>query len=472
MPLPPSCPLLDETLRIVRRRYRIPAMAATLSEVRQASPATALAVAIEMARRAAAHNEGPDIELKHFFMDALARLIHEAMRAEFGDPAFKAMVLRHRAPRVREYASLSAHADQDRRAIHAIVNAFAHPAKQQRLPPGRDREALAHLHASAFSASWSELPDIAWRLFAIPQFAKGSLVERGLTRLLDSPALERLQRLDALTSDECVRRYQSLWDRHGPRPGSTAAVAQGSASQRRGAAAEASAAQALEILAGRLNEAKGSQAAYRVVTSMRVPPSIPASAEHAKSEWDAVLLRQVKSASEPTVWDVRLFVEAKASVDAATTDLPRLLRGLRLLAHAEEHVVYAFKTHQGSVNLSGRSLSMLPTHEADLTSLVLYCCDAPDEAAPRWLSAASRMQLLSAQASLEFAGAVAENQETKPQDLEPVWRQLLESPRWRVVLHQYPMLCQVRELMVHADDLLNAVYGITGDVRANDSIHE
>src|SRR5690606_37183457 len=130
-------------------------------------------------------------------------------------------------------------------------------------------------------------------------------------------------------------------------------------------------------------------------------------AERAKSEWDAVLLRQTKRANESSVWDVRLLVEAKASVDAATTDLPRLLRGLRLLAHAEEHAVYAFKTQQGSVSLSGSSLSLLPTHEADLSRSVLYCCDEPDVAAPRWLSAASRMQLLSAQASLEFAGAVA-----------------------------------------------------------------
>jgi hypothetical protein len=277
--------------------------------------------------------------------------------------------------------------------------------------------------------------------------------------LLANPALARLQRLEALSSDEFVRRYQSLWDRNGPRPGSDSAAAQGSASRQRGAAVEASAAQVLEALARRLNETEGPQVTYRVVTSMRVPASIPASPERAKSEWDVVLLRSAPPVDSTAVWDVCLLVEAKASVDAATTDLPRLLRGLRLLGHAKEDAVYSFESHEGTVRLRGASLSALPTDEADLASTVLYCCDAPAEATTRLLSAASRMQLLSAPASLEFASKLAEQQHMDTQCLEAVWHQLLESPRWRAVLHQYPMLRQARELMVHTADLSAAIDG-------------
>lgn len=454
MSLLPFSPLLDETLRVVARRYRLPAIATTFPDIAKLSPSTALAIAIEKARVALVHGEVPDGALRHIFIKSLAHMIHEAMRPEYGDPVFQAMVLRHGAAQVREYTSLSAHADQDRREVLAAVNAVAHPAKQQRLLPGPQRMALAQLHASASSASWAELPAIAQRLLAMPQIANQASFDRGLTRLLDSSALGRLQRLDALASDELVCRYQSLWDRNGPRAGSATAVAQGSASQQRGAAVEALATQALEALARRLNDAEGALTSYRVVTSMRVPASIPGSSERAKSEWDVVLLRQAKGFDEMPAWDVCLLVEAKASVDAASTDLPRLLRGVRLLAHAEESVIYSFKTQQGMVNLRGASLRALTTDEADLARTVLYCCDAPAEATPRLLSAASRMQLLSAQASLEFASALAAKHAADAQALEPVWLQLLEAPQWGAVLNQYQMLRQVRELMVHAEDLL------------------
>jgi hypothetical protein len=457
--LPPSA-LLEQMLRVVARRYRLPAMAAAFDQAQQSSPATALAMSIELARRAVVSGDVPDAALKRLFIEALARMIHEAMHAESGDPVFQAMVLRHWAAPVREYASLFAHADQDRRFIHAGVNAIAHPAKQQRIVPGGQRECLAQLHASASSASWTELSDTARRLLAMPEFAHESSLERGLTRLLNSAALTRLQRLDALASDELVRQYQSLWDRHGPRSGSPAAVAQGAVSQQRGAVVEGLAAQALEALARRLNEAEGARESYRVVTSMHVPASIPASHERAKTEWDAVLLRHAETVDGTTVWDVCLLVEAKASVDAATTDLTRLLRGLRLLAHAEENVAYPFKTRQGIVHLRGASLSALTTDEARLTRTVLYCCDAPAEAAPRLLGAASRMQLLSAPASVEFASTLAQKHPVDSQDLVPVWHQLLESPRWGAVLRQYPMLRQARELMVHPEDLMAAIIAL------------
>jgi len=461
MPLTPCSPLLDETLRIVARRYRLPAMEDSSPGPCNASSATTLAMAIEQARRAKVRNEAPDARLKRQFMDALANLIHEAMRADAGDPVFQAMVLHHQAAPVREYAALSEKAKRDSRSIHTAVNAIAHPARLQHTQPGGHGQALAQLHAAVSSGSWSALSDTARRLLLIPDIAKEPPLRRGLARILDSPALGRLKRRQELESDESVRRYQSLWDRYGPRSGSATAHARGSAAQRRGAGVEALAAQALGALARRLDEADGAQASYRAVTSMRVPASICAGAQRAKSEWDAVLLKREQGAAH-TAWSVCLLMEVKASVDAAATDLPRLLRGLRLLAGADENTVYPFETRQETVHLDGASLSALATDEAGLARTVLYCCDAPADQAPRLLSAASRMQLLSAQPCLEFAGALAQNRAADPQCLEAVWHLILKAPQWGAVLHQYPTLRLARDLMVHPDDLLAALNQAAG----------
>ncbi|WP_454673954.1 3-deoxy-D-arabino-heptulosonate 7-phosphate synthase [Achromobacter pestifer] len=457
MPLPPSSLLLDEILRAAPRRYRVPSAPVGAEQVKHAGAATTLAVTIEVARQALADGLAPDMATKQAFIHALGRLIQEAVRQDEGDPAFQAIVLRHRVAQVREYAALSAIADQDRRQIHATVNAIAHPEKLKRLPPGPPRDVLAQLQTAAATASWTALSDAGQRLRAMPESASDPTIERALARLLDEPALERLQRLDALAPDAHVQRYQSLWDRHGPRSGSPGAAAQGSAAQRRGAAVEASATQALDALAQRLNDAEGSLSPYRVVTSMRVPSSIPASAERAKTEWDAVLLRKAPADNDTPVWDVCLLVEAKASVDAATTDLPRLQRGLRLLAHADDNTAYPFKTEQGIVHLRGASLQALPWDIPGLAQVVLYCCDAPAETTPRLLSAASRMHLLSAPASVDFAIKLAGPQPPDPEALEPVWRLLLESPQWTPILHQYPMLRDIRDMMVHVDDLRAAI---------------
>ncbi|MCO4891666.1 3-deoxy-D-arabino-heptulosonate 7-phosphate synthase [Cupriavidus sp. WGtm5] len=462
-PLSPH-PLLDTTLRAVPRRYRLPELDDAFSPALDASPATTLALVIEQARAALARRETPDAALKDRFTGALARMVREAMRADGGDPVFQAMVLRHRAAPVREYASLSARADQDRRAIHAAVNAVAHPGKQQRLGPGPQREALARLHACAGAAAWNKLRDAVQQLLEMPQMpapAGEPQAAHALTQLLEHPALARLRRLDALASNALVVEYRTLWERYGPRSGSASAVAQGRSSRQRGDAAEAQAALALEALAQRLNAAPDASAPYRVVTSLRVPAAIPAAHKHAKSEWDVVLLRQSAAASDTAggtpAWDVCLLVEVKASVDAATTDFPRLLRGLRLLAHADKDVVYPFATRQGTVPLRGAALCALPSASAALSRTVLYCCDAPAEPTPRLLSAASRMQLLSATPTLDFAAALTAARPADERELEPVWHALLEAPGWRAVLDQYATLREVRELMVHTDDLLAAV---------------
>jgi len=453
MSLPPPSPLLRDVLRAVVRRYGVPAA----PRPQAGHPASSIAVALEQARAALAAGVAPPAGVRRAFVDALAQMIQEAMRADYGDPAMQALVLRHGAAPVREYASLSAGADQHVRQVLAAVNAVAHPAKRQRMPPGARREALAQLHDLAAAHSWSALAEAARRQRAAAEAAGETGPAGDLARLLDGPALAQLQRLQALETEPPVRQYQSLCDRQGPRPGSAAALAQGVAAQRRGAAVEALAAQALRTLAERLSLAAPAAGVYRVATSMRVPSSIPASAERAKSEWDAVLLREARSDGGAAAWDVCLLVEAKASVDAATTDLPRLLRGLRLLAHAEPDAVYDFKTDQGMLPVRGRSLRALPTEGPAVESAVLYCCDAPAEPAPRLLNAAGRMQLLSAPPSLEYAWRWAEGKAPDARDLEPVWQGVVGSPEWAPVLNQYATLRQVRALMAHTDDLLRAV---------------
>lgn len=455
MPLLPHAPLLDETLRSVARRYRMPAIPDTLASASIDSPATALAVVIEQTRAVLARGQAPNGVLRGAFINALADAIHEGMRAQGGDPAIQAMELRHRMPHVREYASLAAHAERDRRLVRATVNAIAHPAKLARTDAGAQRDMLVQLQALASSGAWTELAATAQRFLADPAVSDDPLRAPSLARLLDGAELTRLQRIAALAADGTVQRYQTLWDRHGPRSGSSAAAARGNAAQRRGAAVEDIAAEALHRLADRLNDAEAAPGRYRVVTSMRVPSSIPASPDRAKSEWDAVLLRRVGDAMP--VWDVCLLVEVKASADAATTDFPRLLRGLSLLASAAPDAVYTFATRQGDVQLTGASLAALGTDDSDLPREVLYCSNAPADTAPRLLSAASRMQLLSTEASLAFASKVATDRPVDANELEPVWHALLQSPRWTTVLNQYPMLRSVRELMVHVADLATAI---------------
>lgn len=483
-PAMPAPPLLDRLLHTVARRYRLPDLSALAAAAR--TPAMELALAIEQARVALARTDAGGVDARHAakarFLDALAALVHQALRDDAGDPVFRAMMLRHRDPRVREYASLSTHAEQDRRQLRTAINAVAHPGRRQRTADDSLRTALARLHDAAASGDWAAMEATARRLLAGHEGSSALGVARavsaagavgdgtigpGLEKLLAHPALTRLQRLDALIADPHVTEYRALWSRQGPGAGSAMAMTAGVASRERGVAAEAAAARALDAIAQRLNaEAPSSlepyREPYRVVTSMRVPAAIPASHERAKSEWDAVLLRQRPGTGAPDapVWDICLLLEVKASVEAATTDFPRLLRGLRLLGHADPTRIYAFETHEGTVRLHGAALHALGdierSHDESLAGMVLYCCDTPAEPAARVLGAASRMQLLSAEASLDYASAVTDGANPAVSMLEPVWDALLTSPRWSAVRHQYPMLRQIRGLMVHTADLLAA----------------
>ncbi|MFX1681917.1 3-deoxy-D-arabino-heptulosonate 7-phosphate synthase [Mitsuaria sp. CC2] len=456
--------MLDDVLGRTVRRFRAPAMPASLEDARATGAATALAVAIERAREALAAGDTPQEEVQSVFLAALAQLLREAMR---GDPAFQAMALRHRSAVVREHASLSAHAERDRRAVRAAVNALAHPAKTQRRRPGPMRDALLALHAAATAGDWVRVSGL---LGALRDDADGRhgvdmrdgvdgsddpACHRGIERLIDEPALTRLRRLDDLASDAQVARYRELSERRGPLAGSEQAAARGAGAQQRGDAVEALAVDALDVLVERMN-AQAGEARYRIAASLRVPPSFPGDAARAKSEWDVALLRRHSVGED---WDLCLLVEAKASPDAATTDLPRLLRGLRLLAQADVDTTYVFNSADGEVRLRGMSLNALPTEEGDLARAVLYCCDGADDRVPRLLNAASRMQLLSAEASLDVAALLEDGAPVDPSLLRPVWRQLLEAPPFTSVLRQYVTLRAVRELMVHPEDLAAAVQG-------------
>ncbi|MCQ9616485.1 3-deoxy-D-arabino-heptulosonate 7-phosphate synthase [Paenalcaligenes niemegkensis] len=449
--------MLEQTLRLVARRYRLPALSAPSLKSQKLSAASILAITIEQARRALSLGASPDDTLKRTFIEALARMIREATDTQNGDPTFQTMVLRYRAAQVREYASLAAQAGQDRRQILTSVNAIAHPAKLQRIPAGQQRDALSRLQAAALSADWPKLSASTQQLLDAAENANECSFKEALIRIRQDSALTRLQRLETLANDNLVQQYLSLGNQQGPRSGSAAAIKQGSLSQQRGAAVEALAAETITALAQRLNRTQKPNTRYRAVSSMHVPASIPGSPERAKSEWDVVLLQQTKAIDNTPVWKICMLVEAKASVDAATTDLPRLLRGLDLLSQADEDTIYPFEAREGTVLLDGAALRPLSIDEPDLHNMVLYCSNAPADASPRLLNAASRMQLLSAQASLQFAAKLIEQQEVDAHSLETVWYQLLESARWRTVLNQYAVLRQVRELMVHTDDLSAAI---------------
>lgn len=484
--------LLDKILANVARRYRVPATPA--SHEHNASPATLVAMAMEAARANIEQGDAPSEAVKQRFLEALSFMIQDAMRPSSGDPAFQALVLEHHAQQVRDYASLSARAAQDRRWVMAAVNAVAHPAKLERLDSTVQRDALSRLHEAASSSSWTALHATAQQILALPAIANDSGLIRSIAQMRDDAALARLRRAEMLESDEPVQHYRALREQNGPRSGSGDAAAQGRISKKRGAGVEALAAKALQSLADLLNRAEESANTYRIATSLRVPANLLGDADRSKAEWDVVLLRKAPrgDAAEP-IWTLCLLVEAKASADAATTDFPRLLRGLQLLAQADPAAVYTFEGQGGSVRVHGASLSALKTNHAELKRNVLYCTDASVETIPRLLNPASRMQLLSALPSLEFAGRWANlhaggvtNNETQSPDqagsvsdtregtrqavlniLEPVWHELLHSPRWRPVLNQYQTLHEVRELMVHPDDVMSAISAVANGPEEN-----
>lgn len=414
-PLQRADDLLMEAVRSAPRRYRMP----PLPRDANAPAPVKLALAIEEARA------GRDA--RELFTSSLAQLVAAALRAEDGDASFQALVLRTQHAPVEEHVRLASQLAADRRAVRAAVDAIAHPGKLRAMPPGEERDALARLHRLATEGAWGELGSVL----------AGTPAEASLQRLL---------RGQALLADGNVRAYEGLVQRRGPLAGSDAAAAQGRTSAKLGEVAEQETVQVFRRVAQQL-DAMARAGSYRVARGLLTPRGFPGAAEKTKDEWDVALVRDA---------DLVLVAEVKASPAAATSDLARLLRGLRRLAHADAHADYGFPSADGEVRLTGASLRALQPSGHALPPQVIYCCTAPPENEVPLLSAAARAVLLAEPASLAFADAILRGEAPAQRQLLPVWEALTSAPRLRSALHQYDSARAAREAMVHPGDLLQS----------------
>lgn len=448
-------PLLAVALRQAPRRYRMPPLPADPAAARAAGTESALAFALEARRRAPAPGSAPEVQAGALFTEALAALIGGALRPESGDPSFQALVLRSREPAVQEHVRLAAQAAADARALRAAVAAIAHPG---RLPqaPAASREALAPLHALAAAGDWSGLRQALQRLpLALADEAQPS----ARPALLDHPALQRLERGAALLCMAAVQRYRALCEHHAPQAGSAGAVARGRAAARLGAAAEAATVQAFNLIAARLNREARGPGRFSVAQGLRLPGHFPGATGHAKGEWDVAL---VHGLPEVVAADVVLLAEVKASAAAATSDFPRLLRGLARLAQADAQATYALPARGGALHLSGHSLQALRPPDAGLPPQVIYCCASAAEAPPAPLSIAAKAMLLAEPASVDFGRRLVEGEQPDAAALQPLWQTLGQSPSGRALLQQYPLACAAREAMLYPPDLTAAVEAAPG----------
>jgi hypothetical protein len=247
-----------------------------------------------------------------------------------------------------------------------------------------------------------------------------------------------------------VRRYLALCRQGGPLAGSDAAAAQGRASARLGEQAEAETVQVFGRVAGLLDQVAGA-ARHRVVPGLRIPRGFPGATGQGKEEWDVAIVR-----GEPLAQLV-LLAEVKAAPAAATPDFPRLLRGLHRLAHADAAGSHVFPSADGEVRILGASLQQLRPPGHALPAQAIYCCTAPVESAPPFLSAASKAVLLAEAATLVFAQHLVAGRAPSHAELAPVWEALTTAPRLHSALHQYQTAQTVRAAMLRPHDLLEAV---------------
>lgn len=439
---------LTAVLRSAPRRYRMPALPDGMAAARAAGPETALAFAIEMARRSLAAGGPPDLALQLLFTDALAVLVERAS-GDAGDPAFQAQVLRASQPEVQAYAALHGDAAADERTVRAVVDAIAHPGKLRQQPEGAPRTALAQLHALASARDWSALRHSAQALRA--QVGEAPVIAT-LQRLLTDPALARLERHAALATHPRVREWHALVARAGPAAGSEAAAARGRAAGQAGAAVEEATHAAFRQLAAGLDR-QAAEARHRAVQAL-VPRGLPEAPPQAKDEWDVALLREAPGRPG----ELLLLAEAKAAPVAATWDRPRLLRGLARLARAGDTGDVQFAAREGRLQVSGASLRALAPVDDHAPEHVIYSCVASEAQVPL-LAPAARTLLLQQRATLAHAGALAAGARPGNELLASVWQDLLRTPQLRPVLQQYATASAARAAMLHPDDLLAAAQG-------------
>ena len=446
--------LLLDAVRAAPRRYRLPPLPADVAAARAAEPQVALAFAIEHARLAVQAGVPPSPDVRDLFAECLARLIATAVRPDAGDAAFQAQVLRASDPQVAHYVRLAAAEAVHRRSLRTRMDALAHPGKLRGVAPGAVRDALAQLHAAAVAQDWA--------LFAAgveQHLAQATLHELhpALDVLQRDPALQALLALQRLATAPAVQRYLALCARRGPLAGSDAAASSGRAAARLGDAAEQAAVAAFDAIAAALERHESGHAAgpaHRVAAGLRMPPGFPGAAGKAKDEWDVALVRSPQPGAAA---DLLLLAEVKAAPAAATSDFSRLHRGLERLALADPARAYDFPAAGAPVRLTGASLQALRPAGRALPPQVVYCCQAPPEAQPQLLAAATQSVLLSEPASLAFAQRLLAGAAPPPRHLAPVWEALASEPRLRAALHQDPTARMVREAMVHPQDLVGAL---------------
>ncbi|TWD87205.1 hypothetical protein FB547_103182 [Variovorax beijingensis] len=445
--------LLLAALRTAPRRYRLPPLPADAEAAVAGGTDATLAFAIEAARtEKASPATAPSHEaMQALFTRALAQLIREALAPEGGDPAFQAAMLQAQDAQVHEHVQLSRQRAADLRTLRVAVDAIAHPGKLRHEAAGAVRDALVRLHGLAAAGAWPELAQALAQPLAQELRGTGNF-GAPLEAIRSSPALQRLVRGSELLRRESVQRYQALCERRGPLAGSDAAAAEGRASAQQGRIAEQAAVEAFREIAGMLNRHRKGAATYRVARGLRTPRGFPGEANKAKEEWDAAIVRGDAGGA-----DLVLLAETKASPAAATSDFPRLLRGLRRLAQARAEAVYAFASADGEQRIAGASLQGLRPIRRLLPPHVIYCCSAPPEALPQPLGAATKAVLLAEPASLVFAQQLARGEAPTHAALAPVWHALATAPRLQAALHQYETAQKARAAMLHPDDLLASV---------------
>lgn len=431
----------------------MPALPADAAAATSAGTEAALAYAIEAARFAKQHGREAPTALQPLFTRALADLIRGALAPLGGDPAFQALVLRARDADVEEHVRLAAQAASDRRSVRAAVDAVAHPGKLRGGMAEPLRAGLAALHRRAAGGEWIALRAAAQDLLAHAGNA-GPDLQEALRALLSGASLQRLERGAALLQREGVQQYLALCEQRGPLAGSDAAAAQGRASARAGARAEHATFQAFGQLAALLDRVVPAAPPHRAVRSLHTPRGFPGEACKAKDEWDVAIVRRLDVGDATEFAEVVLLAEVKASPSAATTDFPRLLRGLQRLAHASAEAAYAFPSADGEVLLPGASLRRLQPHGQALPPQVIYCCSGAGETQPQVLGAATRAVLLAEPPSLAFAHHLLRGEVPDARELAGVWDALATAPHLRSALHQYDTARAAREAMLHPDDLL------------------